>query len=141
VVRPEVTGRKLRVTAARAKRRVPAHEAHDDEIAAAAATEASGEQDCADQVGERETNDESGEQEPTPHREPAPHAQDRLPPIRGPPAVYSIADFCRAHRISVSMYFKMRSQGLGPREMAVGSRRLISQEAAAEWRKAREAAA
>jgi len=25
--------------------------------------------------------------------------------------------------------------GLGPREMAVGSRRLISQEAAAEWRK------
>jgi hypothetical protein len=39
------------------------------------------------------------------------------------------------------MYFKMRNQGLGPREMAVGSRRLISQEAAAEWRKAREAAA
>jgi hypothetical protein len=57
------------------------------------------------------------------------------------PAAFSIAEFCRAHRISQSMYFKMRNLGLGPREMAVGSRRLISQEAAAEWRKAREAAA
>jgi len=56
-------------------------------------------------------------------------------------AALSIAEFCRAHRISQSMYFKMKNLGLGPREMAVGSRRLISQEAAAEWRKAREAAA
>ena len=56
-------------------------------------------------------------------------------------AAFTIAEFCRAHRISQSMYFKMRNLGLGPREMAVGSRRLISQEAAAEWRKAREAAA
>jgi len=64
-----------------------------------------------------------------------------LPPIRGPPAAYSIRAFCEAHNLSQSMYFKLRSMGLGPREMAVGSRRLISQEAAAEWRKAREAAA
>ena len=38
------------------------------------------------------------------------------------------------------MYFKMRAQGLGPREMIVGTRKLISQEAASEWRAAREAA-
>jgi len=56
-------------------------------------------------------------------------------------AAFTIAEFCRAHRISQSMYFKMRNLGLGPREMAVGSRRLISQEAATEWRKAREGAA
>ena len=56
-------------------------------------------------------------------------------------AAFTIAEFCRAHRNSKSMYFKMSNLGLGPREMAVGSRRLISQEAAAEWRKAREAAA
>ena len=55
-------------------------------------------------------------------------------------AAFSIREFCAAHRISQSMYFKLRNMGLGPREMAVGSRRLISQEAAAEWRKAREAA-
>ena len=56
-------------------------------------------------------------------------------------AAFTIAEFCKAHRISQSMYFKLRNLGLGPREMAVGSRRLISQEAAAKWRKAREAAA
>jgi hypothetical protein len=39
------------------------------------------------------------------------------------------------------MYFKQRALGLGPREMVVGTRKLISQEAAAEWRKAREDAA
>jgi hypothetical protein len=52
----------------------------------------------------------------------------------------SITGFCRAHGISESMYFKIRAQGLGPREMIVGTRKLISQEAAAEWRAAREAA-
>ena len=56
-------------------------------------------------------------------------------------AAFSIREFCTAHGFSQSMYFKLRNMGLGPREMAVGSRRLISQEAAAEWRKAREAAA
>ena len=56
-------------------------------------------------------------------------------------AVFTIAEFCRAHRISQSMYFKLRALGLGPREMVVGTRKLISQEAAAEWRKAREAGA
>jgi hypothetical protein len=56
-------------------------------------------------------------------------------------AAFTIAEFCKTHRISQSMYFKIRNLGLGPREMMVGTRRLISQEAAAEWRKAREAAA
>jgi hypothetical protein len=50
----------------------------------------------------------------------------------------SIADFCRAHDISESMYFKMRTQGLGPREMIVGARKLISREAAQAWRRERE---
>jgi hypothetical protein len=34
----------------------------------------------------------------------------------------------------------MKKQGLTPREMKVGTRRLITIEAAAEWRAAREAA-
>jgi hypothetical protein len=57
------------------------------------------------------------------------------------PAAYTIKEFCRSHRLSVSMYFKMKAQGLGPREMAVGSRRYVSFEAAALWRREREAAA
>jgi hypothetical protein len=58
-----------------------------------------------------------------------------------PIAAFSIREFCAAHRISQSMYYKLRNMGLGPREMQVGARRLISQESAAEWRRAREAAA
>ena len=43
--------------------------------------------------------------------------------------------------LSESMYFKLRNQGLGPDEMSVGSRRIISFEAAERWRREREAAA
>jgi hypothetical protein len=53
-------------------------------------------------------------------------------------AAFTIAEFCLAHRISVSMYFKMRTMGFGPREMHVGTRVLISFEAAAAWRRERE---
>jgi len=64
------------------------------------------------------------------------------PPVqRGPPAAFSIADFCAAHAISEAMYFKIKAAGQGPAEMIVGRRRLISAEAAAAWRRAREAAA
>jgi hypothetical protein len=53
-------------------------------------------------------------------------------------AAFSIREFCAAHRISQSMYFKLRNMGLGPREMSVGTRKLISLEAAAAWRRTRE---
>jgi hypothetical protein len=62
-------------------------------------------------------------------------------PIRGPPverAAYSIDEFARAHDLSVAMYFKLRNLGLGPDEMRVGRRRLISFEAAERWRRQRE---
>jgi hypothetical protein len=77
------------------------------------------------------------------HRDGEWSTRDEGPPIRrlpAPLAAYSIREFCAAHRLSESMYFKMRAQGLGPREMIVGTRKLISQEAASEWRAAREAA-
>jgi hypothetical protein len=51
---------------------------------------------------------------------------------------FTIAEFCWAHRISQSMYFKMRNLGLGPREMRVGARVLISLESAERWRRERE---
>jgi hypothetical protein len=53
---------------------------------------------------------------------------------------YTIAEFCRRHAISERMFFKMQRLGLGPRLMSVGTRKLISIEAAAEWRREREAA-
>ena len=68
---------------------------------------------------------------------------------RGPPEddnddsydAYSIAQFCRRHGISEAFYHKLRALGLGPVTMRVGARILISREAAAAWRRQREAAA
>jgi hypothetical protein len=59
---------------------------------------------------------------------------------RGPPplAAYSISEFCQSHRISIDTYFRLQRGGVGPRVMKVGSRTIISLEAAAEWRRERE---
>ena len=52
----------------------------------------------------------------------------------------SIPEFCEAHGFSEGMFYKMKKQHLTPREMKVGTRTLITFEAAAEWRAEREAA-
>ncbi len=52
---------------------------------------------------------------------------------------YSILEFCQRHDLSRSGYYNMPLQDR-PREMRVGSRVLISREAAEAWRRAREAA-
>ncbi len=52
------------------------------------------------------------------------------------PAAYSIKTFCLAHGISLAMFFKLQREGLAPRTMHVGARRMISREEAARWRAA-----
>jgi hypothetical protein len=49
---------------------------------------------------------------------------------------FTIAEFCRRHRISVPMFYKHRD--LMPDTFCVGTRILISREAAARWRVERE---
>lgn len=49
---------------------------------------------------------------------------------------YSIDEFCARHRISVQSFYKFRSEM--PATFNVGTRVLISREAAAAWRRARE---
>ena len=62
----------------------------------------------------------------------------------GDPAVlanadaYSIEEFCQRHRISVQLFYKMKHQM--PATFRVGTRVLISREAAARWRLEREKA-
>jgi len=51
---------------------------------------------------------------------------------------FTIDEFCRAHGFSRAHYFNLQKLGTGPRVMRVGSRVLVSREAAAEWRRARE---
>ena len=53
----------------------------------------------------------------------------------------TVREFCEEHRLSVAFYYVMKAEGWGPREMRAGSRVLISREAAADWRRVREAAA
>ena len=53
---------------------------------------------------------------------------------------FTIDEFCMSHGFSRAHYFNLQKEGLGPRTMHVGARRLISQESASMWRREREAA-
>ena len=53
---------------------------------------------------------------------------------------YSVDEFCARHRISPQLFYKLKPQGLMPVTFNVGTRVLISREAAAAWRHAREQA-
>lgn len=46
----------------------------------------------------------------------------------------SVSDFCRTHGISRAFFYLLQKKGQAPKTMVVGRRRLISLEAAAEWR-------
>jgi hypothetical protein len=117
--------------------------------------------DQPDPDSDESDNDESDDDEPIKHGEPAAQALVAKPPIRGPPRrltrkeqarkakarpertapeegdAYSIQEFCRRHRISIQLFYKYESDM--PDTFNVGKRRLISREAAARWRREREA--
>lgn len=52
---------------------------------------------------------------------------------------FSVKEFCKFAGISQSFYYVLKAQGIGPTEIRLGGRRLISRETAAEWLKEREA--
>ena len=54
--------------------------------------------------------------------------------------VYTVNEFCDAHRISRATFYELLREGRGPRLMRIDSRVRISREAAADWRRASEAA-
>jgi hypothetical protein len=53
---------------------------------------------------------------------------------------FSIPEFCLRNRISPALFFKLATEGRGPRVMHVGRRTLITREFAATWRRTLEAA-
>ena len=53
---------------------------------------------------------------------------------------YSLSEFCQRHRISLQLFYKLVTQGQAPATFRVGTRVLVSREAAARWRAEREAA-
>jgi hypothetical protein len=66
-----------------------------------------------------------------------PGARRALPPVYELGA-FSVFGFCVAHGLSKSAFYALRRAGEGPRIMKCGTRTLISVEAAAAWRRARE---
>jgi hypothetical protein len=57
------------------------------------------------------------------------------------PIAFTVAEFCKAHRISRSFLYSEWKAGRGPRFMRAGVKRIITGEAAADWRRECEAAA
>ena len=55
-----------------------------------------------------------------------------------PKDCYDVNEFCVRHGISRATLYNLWNDGRGPRRMKVGSRTLISREAAEEWRRERE---
>jgi hypothetical protein len=62
------------------------------------------------------------------------------PRVTYPPTLdaYSIREFCRRNSLTAYLFYKLQREGQAPKVMIVGGRKLISAEAAAKWRKARE---
>jgi len=133
VARGEVTGRKLVQTADRPKRRRGPPSADPTAIEPMLKDEPDGRVSAdATPIRGPPSADASSEKKKKP-------GEWRKQPQH--PAAYSIVEFCAAHRLSPAMYFKLKAAGLGPRTMEVVARTLISVEAAADWRREREAAA
>lgn len=51
------------------------------------------------------------------------------------PQTFSVASFCELHGFSKPTFYLLLREGRGPKTIRVGRRRLITVEAAAEWRK------
>jgi hypothetical protein len=51
---------------------------------------------------------------------------------------FTVAEFCQAHRISESFYYKLKARGLGPVETKLLSKTIITNENAKAWRTRRE---
>jgi predicted DNA-binding transcriptional regulator AlpA len=58
---------------------------------------------------------------------------------RGPNDAHTIPSFCKSNAISESLFYSLKRQGKGPREIDLGGRILITREAEADWRLEREA--
>jgi hypothetical protein len=54
---------------------------------------------------------------------------------------YTVREFCEVHRISRSALYCLWREGIGPRFISIGIKKLISVEAAEAWRREREEAA
>jgi hypothetical protein len=67
-----------------------------------------------------------------------PEVTGKHPPLQ--PLAFSVEEFCKAHGISIGFFYTLLKDKRGPEIMKLGTRTLISAEAAARWRAERTAA-
>ena len=53
---------------------------------------------------------------------------------------FSIAEWCRHRRLSVSMFYKLDQEGRAPATIRIGRRRTVTQEADTAWAAANQSA-
>lgn len=78
--------------------------------------------------------------EPGPEPEPEKPEPDEPEARQVPKLAYTIDEFCKAHGIGRSTFYRLMDRGEGPNMMKVGDTHHISAEAAKRWRREREAA-
>jgi excisionase family DNA binding protein len=66
------------------------------------------------------------------------HTRARKPRPNIPALAMTVPEFCEANGISHDLFYALLRRGEAPATMLVGSRRLVSFEAAQAWRVARE---
>ena len=54
---------------------------------------------------------------------------------------YTVNEFCEVERISRSMFYKLKSQGKGPRVYYIGNVQRVTHQARQDWHREREAEA
>jgi hypothetical protein len=59
--------------------------------------------------------------------------------MQPPDRSFTLREWCEHRRISVEMFYKLRTQGKAPRVHKAGTKNLISPQADAEWIRQREA--
>jgi hypothetical protein len=67
-----------------------------------------------------------------------PAFHNRPTPTHAARAAYTVNQFCEAHSICRTRLYALWTEGRGPRFMRNGARRLITAEAAADWRRQME---
>jgi hypothetical protein len=132
MARREVTGRRPGVTAAKANRTIRDNPDKSNDLAPPTSGPAAS------------TLPVFEDREPRPLPVPSASSARSKVRARGPPgdgeaSASTIPQFCAKHAISESFYYKLRAQNLAPRELRLGARVLITNEAAADWRRAQEA--
>ena len=154
MARSEVTGKRIGTTPVKPKRSAGPATANSDAI------EPSDDADAIESRGDANSDIEpSGDADAAPRPlSPAQRARAPPPPKATPesevkkkprvklvrvletPLAFSVEEFCKAHGISIGFFYTLLKEGRAPEIMKLGTRTLISHEAAARWRAERTAA-